>query len=113
MSSYLPFQRFHRREEENVADGRAVGEEHDETVDADADAARWGKAILKSNDIILVHDVRFGVPRFALLHLIDKALPLIEGIVELGKAIRQLAAVDEELEAIGKHGVIGIAFRQR
>ena len=64
MSSYLPFQRFHRREEENVADGRAVGEEHDETVDADADAARWGKAILKSNDIILVHDVRFGVPRF-------------------------------------------------
>ena len=56
---------------------------------------------------------RFGVPRFTLLHLIDETLPLIDGIVELGKAIRQLAAVNEELEAVGKHGVIGVAFRQR
>lgn len=34
-------QQFHRREKQHVPNRRAVGQQHHETIDADAKAARW------------------------------------------------------------------------
>ena len=42
----ISLQWLHRREEKYVADGGAVGEEHDQAVDADADPAGGGQTIL-------------------------------------------------------------------
>ena len=37
---------FHRGEKYHIPDRRAVGEEHDETVDAHAETARGGQTVL-------------------------------------------------------------------
>ena len=52
---YLDFlvQRLHCREQQDVADGSGVGEEHDQTVDAHAHAARGRHAVLERVDEVL------------------------------------------------------------
>lgn len=53
------------------------------------------------------------VAGFALLELIEEAAFLVDWVVELREAIGQLAAVDEELEAVGDARVFRIALRER
>ena len=47
--------RLHRGEEEDVADGGAVGEEHDQAVDTEAEAARGGQAVFQSGNIVVIN----------------------------------------------------------
>ena len=48
---YLVVQGLHRREEEDIADGGAVGKQHDQAVDAEAQAARGGHAVFQRGDV--------------------------------------------------------------
>ena len=49
------------REEDHVTDGRRVGEQHHETVDADAEAAGRRQAVLERADVVLVDVHRFVI----------------------------------------------------
>ena len=82
---------LHRREQDHVPDGACAGEEHDAAVDADAEAARGGHTVLEGVDEILVHHAGLVVAFGAQLHLLDEALPLVDGIVELGEGVAHLA----------------------
>ena len=75
------------REEDYVADGVGVGEEHAEAVDADPDASSGGHAVGEGADVVLVHLVGFVVAALAFLQLRFEAAALIFGIVEFAEAV--------------------------
>ena len=72
----------HEREEDDVADGRGVGEEHGEAVDADAFACGGWEAVAEGADVVVV-DGGHGlfVALFFLLELLGEAVVLVNGIV--------------------------------
>ncbi len=111
--SELVTQRLHRGEEDHVADGVGVGEQHHAAVDADAQAARGGQAVLQGVDIVLVHHAGLVVAHLTQGQLVLEAAALVDGIVELGEGVGELGVVDEQLEALGEPGVFGGALRQR
>src|SRR5690554_6430296 len=81
------------REEDDVADGGGVGEQHDEAVDADAETAGWWQAVLERTDVVLVDDRHgLGVARRRTTGLLLEAGPLVVGVDELGEGVRELTA---------------------
>ena len=103
----------HVREEQDVADGRLVGEEHDHAVDAKADAARRGHAVLEGAHVVEV--VLHGLLVAGLLgrDLVLEATLLVDRVVELGERVGVLVVGHEELEALGEARVAGDALGQR
>ena len=57
--------------------------------------------------------MRLVIACLALLELIEETSFLIDRIVELCKTVSELAAVDEEFEAIRNARILEIALRQR
>src|SRR5690349_1398065 len=66
----------HQRKQDDVPDGRAVGEQHDEPIDADALARGGWHAELEGADVVLVHLVRFLVAAGTAAQLLFEAPPL-------------------------------------
>lgn len=62
-------------EEEDVADGGAVGEKHDEAVDADAETAGGGHAVFQGFQEVFIHGMGFVVALGFLPNLGFKAVP--------------------------------------
>jgi hypothetical protein len=87
-------------EQEHIADRRRIRQQHHQPVDADALADRRRHAVLEGADVIgvVVHGLQ--VARVLLRHLLAEALGLVLGVVELAEAVGELAAGDEELEAV-------------
>ncbi len=71
----------HEGEEDDVADGAGVGEEHGEAVDAYAFACGGGQAVAEGSDVVFVHLVGFVVALFLLVELVEEALALVVGVV--------------------------------
>src|SRR6266498_1988700 len=99
--------------EDHVPDGRRVGEQHGEPVDPDALAGRGRHPVLQGAHVVLIHPVRLLVTEQALLRLLLEASSLVNGIVELGICVGDLAAANEELEAVDKPRVARLALGQR
>ena len=104
---------LHCGEEKHVADRAAAGEEHDAAVNAHAHASGGGHAVLKSQQEILIQHLGLVVAALTLLHLLFKAITLVDGVVKLGVGIGQLAVADEKLKALGKAGICGRALGER
>ena len=51
----LLFNRLHRGEQQHIADGGAVGEQHHQTVHAEAQTARGRQAVLQCVHVVIVH----------------------------------------------------------
>ena len=69
--------------EQHVADGRRIGEEHDEAVDTDAFAGGGGQTVLQRDDVIGIVVHGFLIAGLPLLDLLQKTFRLILGIVQL------------------------------
>ena len=110
----LLLNRLHRGEQQHVADRGAVGQQHDKTVDAEAQAARGGQAVLQSIDVVVI-DLCLAVrlDGLALGHLALEAALLVDGVVQLAEGVAVLGAVDEILEPLGEGGIIRLALGQR
>lgn len=106
------FHRTHRREQDHVADGVAVGEQHHHTVDTNTQASRRRQAVLQRGHVVFVEEHRFVVACRFRVNLIPEALRLIFCIVQLAKAVTDFAATDEEFEAIGDFRVLVITTRR-
>ena len=102
----LLLDRLHGGEEQHVADGGAVGQQHHQTVEAEAQAARGGHAVLEGVDEVLIH-LGIDALRLARGNLLFETAALIDRIVQLGEGVAHLVAVDEELEALGEGGILG------
>ena len=98
---------LHRREQQHIADGGAVGEQHHQTVHAEAQTARGRQAVLQCVDVVVVHlCLALGLQRLALGHLTLEAALLVDGVVQLAEGVAVLGAVDEILKALGEGGII-------
>src|SRR6185503_16678119 len=82
--------RTHVREQDHVADRRAVGEEHHEPVDAEPGPRGRRQAVLERADVVGVVVHRFLLSGFLEPRLVAKALRLVLRIVQLGEAVRDL-----------------------
>mmetsp|Transcript_44360 Transcript_44360/g.73930 ORF Transcript_44360/g.73930 Transcript_44360/m.73930 type:complete len:290 (-) Transcript_44360:874-1743(-) len=105
----LLFRGLEHWEGDDVADGGGVGEQHDEAVHAEAHPARRGQPVLQRRQEVLVHlDIvaciilafLASARRCVVHHLRFQAFALLDGIRELTEGVGELAAVDEELEAV-------------
>ena len=95
-SLLLLLNRLHGGEQQNIADGGAVGEQHDQAIHAEAQAARGGQAVLQCVDIIVIHlSLAVGLNGLALGDLTLKAALLVDGGVQLAEGVAVLGAVDE------------------
>lgn len=101
------------REQDHIANGRRVGQQHHQTVDADAATARRRQAVLHRADVVGVVVHRLIIARIFLGDLRLKARGLVFRIVQLGVAVGVLAADDEQLETLGQARLGVGAARQR
>ena len=83
------------REQQHVADGRRIGEQHGEPIDADADASSRRHAVLERANVIRVEAHGLVIAHVLCLDLLHEALGLVDRIVELGKGIGVLVTQDE------------------
>src|SRR6185436_2589602 len=97
----------HQREQDDVTNRRAVGQQHDQPVDADPLAGGRRQPILERADVVLVHRMRFEVAAGTILQLLLEPAPLLDGIVELAEGIRHLEPADVEFEPLHGVGVVG------
>ena len=100
-------------EQENVTDSGAVGEQHDQTVDANAHAASRRHAVLESTDVIVVEAHGLVVAEVLGVNLSLEALSLIDGVVQLGEGVSVLVADDEQLETLGVVRIGRLLLSQR
>ena len=104
---------LHVREQQDVADGGGVGEQHDHAVDADADATRGGHAVLERAHVVLVVLHGLVVATGLLGHLRSEALGLVDRVVQLGERVGVLVAGDHEFKAVREARVLLVALGER
>ncbi len=103
---------FHEGEVDDIPNRLAVGEEHDEAVDADAEASCGGHADFEGVDEFVVHfghGVFFGLA----LELGFEEFFLEPGVVEFGVGVGEFHAFDVEFEAFGDRRVVLLALGER
>ena len=101
------------REQQHVADGSLVGEQHDHAVDADADAARRRHTVLEGAHVVLVVLHGLVVTAGLLGHLSGKALGLVDRVVELGERVGVLVTGNNQLKAVRQARVVLKALGKR
>ena len=86
---------LHRGEEQHIANGCGVGEQHHQTVDAETQTTCRGQAILQCGDVVVVHLGLAGrVDLLALGHLTLNAAILVAGIIPPAAGLPQLSGSD-------------------
>ena len=101
------------RKKQHIADGRRVGEQHDQAVDADAHAARRRHAVLERADVVGVVAHGLSSPMPFASTCARETLGLINRVVELGEGVGVLMTHDEQLETLRELRVVGLLLRQR
>src|SRR3970282_1734069 len=92
--------RSHQRKQNDIANRMAVGQQHDQPIDADAFAGRRWHAELERPHVVLVHRVGFFVAARALSTLFLEPPLLLRRIVQLAEGVGHLEARNVELEAL-------------
>src|SRR5690606_8518542 len=92
--------RPHVREQQYVTNGRLVGIEHYQPVDADALAGRRWHAVLECRDVVVVEMHGFVIAGLLFGHLGMEAFGLVLGVIQLGKTIGDFTAADEQFETV-------------
>src|SRR5262249_30298438 len=107
--SVLTSLRSHQWEQDDIPDRRLPGQQHREPIDPDALARRRRHPDLERAAVVLVVIHRLGGARGLRTHLGLEPGALIVGVVELGESVRDLLAVDEQLEPIAERRVLVVA----
>ena len=104
-------QGLHGGEEQHIANGGAVGQQHHQAIQAKAQSARGRHTILQGVDKVLVH---LGMDTLGLTlgHLSLKAGALVDGVIQLREGVAHLVAGDEKLKALRQPGIFGLALGQ-
>ena len=104
--------------ENHFADRIAIGEQHRQPVDAQAEAAGGRHAVGQRLHVVDVDRVGLVVAKrvVAAVGLVifgQKALQLVERVVDFAKGVEQLHAADKALEALDKARVVRRGLGQR
>ena len=93
--------RPHRRECDDVADRRAVGQQHHQPVNADAETAAGRQTVFERRDVILVERLRLVVAGGARQHLRLEAAPLIDRVVKQTSQIAEILMARHKASGYG------------
>ena len=104
--------RAQQREEDGLADP-GVGEQHDEPVDPEAEAAHGRAALLEGGQEVLVELHGLGVAGRGGERLGGEDLALDDGVDELAEAGAALHAADDEVPGLDAAGLGAVAAGQR
>ena len=99
VSPYTLFLAPQRREQNHIPNAWAVGEQHHQTVNANAAAAGRRHAVFQRTNVVGIKIHGLFVARIFGGDLRMKPSCLVFGVVELGKAVGDLAARDEQFKA--------------
>src|ERR1700678_2478589 len=91
----VSLQRTKQREQDHIANRARVGEQHGETIDADAFASRGRQSVGQRANIVFVHLMSFFVAPSALAQLPLETAALLFRIVQLAESIADLQAAGE------------------
>src|SRR5262245_56810096 len=105
--------RTERREQHDVADRLAAGEEHGQAVDAEADAAGRRHAVRQRLDVVRIPGHGEHVARVPFLVLQGEACSLLLRGVDLREGVAELHPGDEVLEALDEGGIVLGGPRER
>src|SRR5581483_3614291 len=94
----------HVGEQDYVADRARIGQDHQQPVDAQAETARRGHAVLERRQEVLVHRVGLLLALAPGLGLDLEASSLLVGIAELGVGRDELHAGDHEVGVLDEPG---------
>ena len=89
------------REKDDLANGNRIGEQHHQSIDTDALAGRGRHAILQRFDIVFIHQMRLLIAGLTAFNLLGESRFLVNGVIELGKTVGNLAAGNKKLKAFG------------
>src|SRR5712691_10049474 len=79
-------------EEDHLANRGDARQQHDDVIDADAEPAARRQAVLQRAHVVLVDVVGLGSACCLEPRLCLEPLALVDGVVELGERVRELAA---------------------
>ena len=102
-----------RREEDHLADRVDAGQQHHQPVDADAEPAGAGHAVLEGADVVEVDVAGLRVAAGLGAGLGLERGELLDRVVLLGVGVAQLEAGDDQLEALDVVGVVAVRPGQR
>ena len=98
----------------DVADRCAVGEQHYESVYAEAESTGRSETVFESGDVVLINlRGRVRVLRTLCGDLTLEAFLLINRIVELRECVSELGRINEVLESFGEGGLGRLSLCER
>src|SRR5881397_479577 len=100
VSTLAPLSRSQLREEDHLANARPVREQHDQSVDAEPQPARWRHTMLHRLHEIEVHCLPLVVADRATAGLSFQPPQLLDGVIQLRERVDQLHAGHVGLEAL-------------
>ena len=89
-----------RRKENDIPNARAVGEQHDQSIDSNATATRWGHAHLECSNVVGIKEHGLFISGLLGRHLGCKTSGLILWVVELRESICNFSAGDKKLKPL-------------
>jgi len=93
---------LHVRKEDDFPNGRSIGEQHDQTVDADALTGGRRHPVLQGFNIVVIHTMRFFIACLPPFNLLTKAFKLVGRIIELREPVGYLAPGNKQFKSLGK-----------
>src|ERR1019366_2733402 len=105
-----------QREEDHIADGARIGQQHGQPIDANAFTCGRRQSIRQSANVVLIHLVGFFVAARAFAALPLEAPALLLGIVQLAERVADLKSANEYLETLDPIGVLlrlALVLRER
>ena len=105
--------RTKQRKQDDIANGVGVGQQHADSIDADANAPGWRHAVGKRADVILIHLVSFIIAALAFLQLRLKSPPLVLGIVEFAEAVGKFHLPGKNFETLRPLRLIRLLLGER
>lgn len=104
---------LHCGEKQNVPDGGGIGQEHDDPVDAETDAAGGWHSVFKCSDEVFINGHCLIVAFCFFLRLLFETRTLVDGVVQLAESVAILCAGNEKLKAFNDPGIIRFALCER
>ena len=101
---------LHCGEEQNVPDGGGIGQEHDDPVDAETDAAGGGHSVFECSDEVFINGHCLIVAFCFFLRLLFETRTLVDGVVQLAESVAILCTAMKSSKRSTIPGLSGLRF---
>lgn len=101
---------LHCGEEQNVPDGGGIGQEHDDPVDAETDAAGGGHSVFECSDEVFINGHCLIVAFCFFLRLLFETRTLVDGSFSSLKALQYSAPAMKSSKRSTIPGLSGLRF---